>query len=200
MCSRLIREIDPPALGIYRERNIGLPSRLITISKPVREEPMRLYVPENVARLPSIPFVSLIPSRCIVLLRYYLSLVKMLPSGGITGSMIRYAMCYFWYATPCAGDLEQKGPRVTFKTYRTTEIVSLFMSLSLSFSDSAQCPPIATLAHGRMPCREVNDRVAHRDGFLRGPRFRNADESVGVAPSARSKEAFRGCRYFIKRV
>lgn len=50
-----------------------------------------------------------------------------LADGGITGSMIRNEkQCVIsGYTARCAGDREQKGPRVTSKTYRTTEIVSL---------------------------------------------------------------------------
>lgn len=99
--------------------------------------------------------------------------------------MIRYVTCYFWYTACCAGDREQKGPRVTSKTYRTTETVSLFMSPSFSLCLSPRNVRLLQLLHGRMPCHELNDKVARRDGFLRGPRFRNADESSGARPEKR---------------
>jgi len=114
--------------------NINSPGRSITISKPVREEPMRFYVPENAACLSFIPFVSHPLPYTILSLSLSLSLSFSRRFCLVAESPDRWSdtTCYFWYAVQAV--VSKKNLAWHTKTYRTTETVSLFVSVSFSFS------------------------------------------------------------------
>lgn len=92
------------------DRFFSHPSSIVLTT---REISPRGYIPANATR-----FFNLL-SFVIVHIQYYLchsvSSSRDLMAGS-PGSMIGYAMCYFWHR-------EQKAPRVTSKTYRTTETI-----------------------------------------------------------------------------
>jgi len=117
--------------------------------REARSSPSFIYPPLPLISIYGI--ISLSPS-----LSLFLS--GEMPGGGIAGSMIRNEKrCVIsGYAARCAGDREQKGPRVTFKTYRTTEISLTARSIR---------PFSAALAREDCGIASINDRVAC---FLRG--------------------------------
>jgi len=117
----------------------------------------------------------------IIYLSFSLFLAKILPSGRINDQIRRVisgALCRRSWVKRTSRDI----PRPTAQRKPSLYLcLSLFLSL---FAAPRNVRPLKLL-YGRMPCRELNDRVARRDGFLRGAWFRNADELAGVARGSR---------------